>query len=141
MKQPTTINNYWKQIRHEWENRKNSNCFFAFTEFHKDCKEEIAEDLPKRRPSKKNRVHLGPEFNDKYLTEREAECVELILEGKTYQKAAEELDLSKRSVEFYINNTKQKLGFRTKKELILKLKNSSFNNMLALSKADEKYLN
>ncbi len=52
------------------------------------------------------------------LSPREIDCVELILQGKTAKEIARHLNLSYRTVEFYLNNLRQKTGSRNKFELI-----------------------
>jgi DNA-binding CsgD family transcriptional regulator len=61
---------------------------------------------------------LGPKFGDKYFTRREAECMVLLLSGKTIAKTAMALGLSPRTIEFYLKRMKLKLGCQTKFELI-----------------------
>lgn len=61
---------------------------------------------------------LGPKFDGKHLTRREAECMVLLMSGKTIAKTATALGLSPRTIEFYLKRMKMKLGCRTKFELI-----------------------
>jgi DNA-binding CsgD family transcriptional regulator len=61
---------------------------------------------------------LGNEYGSVYLTRREAECMVLLLKGKTINGVASVLKLSPRTVEYYIKNMKSKLGCRTKFELV-----------------------
>lgn len=61
---------------------------------------------------------LGEKFKDVYFTKREADCMTRLLRGKTIEGVAKELDLSPRTVEFYIKNMKKKLNCKTKFELI-----------------------
>ena len=77
--------------------------------------------------SKKNRVFrkrslvaygLGNKYGDAYFTRREAECMVLLLKGKTINSVADILELSPRTVEYYIKNMKSKIGCRTKFELV-----------------------
>lgn len=53
------------------------------------------------------------------LTPREIQCVELFKEGKTAQMTAAILGLSQRTVESYFDNIKNKLGCKTKSDLLL----------------------
>lgn len=55
--------------------------------------------------------------NHHYLTEREAQCVALLLIGKTAKEIAKKLSLSPRSVEYYIESVKNKFSFNTRNEL------------------------
>ena len=70
----------------------------------------------KRRASKRN--FLGPEFPGIYLTNREQECVYFLMQGQTLKEIAYHLDLSPRTVEFYLKNVKHKLNCRTKFEIM-----------------------
>jgi DNA-binding CsgD family transcriptional regulator len=53
------------------------------------------------------------------LSSRELECLFYTLRGKTAKQAAEILNLSKRTVESYIENIKNKFGCNTKSDLLL----------------------
>lgn len=57
--------------------------------------------------------------NEKRLSERELECLFCILRGMTAKKIAETIGLSKRTIEFYTENIKNKFGCLTKTELLL----------------------
>lgn len=61
---------------------------------------------------------LGNKHTNVYFTRREAECMALLLRGKTIGKVAGILKLSPRTVEYYVKNMKSKLGCRTKFELL-----------------------
>lgn len=61
---------------------------------------------------------LGSKYGDIYFTKREAECMVLLLRGKTICGVAHKLSLSPRTVEYYIKNMKTKIGCRTKFELV-----------------------
>lgn len=53
------------------------------------------------------------------LSTRELECLFCVLRGMTAKRVAEVLQLSKRTVEFYISNIKNKFGSLTKSELMV----------------------
>lgn len=55
------------------------------------------------------------------LAPREVECIIYILRGKTSKQIARMLQLSHRTVEFYIGRLKNKLHCHTKSELIEKI--------------------
>lgn len=53
------------------------------------------------------------------LSNRERQCLELFKEGKTAKMTGDMLGLSKRTVEFYFENIKNKLGCSSKSDLLL----------------------
>ena len=63
-------------------------------------------------PLSKRKVGSG------FLTAREFQCVNVLIQKKFYHEVAAELGLSKRTVEFYINNIKKKYNLLSKKSLI-----------------------
>lgn len=75
----------------------------------------------------KSSYFLGKNFPGIYLTQREAECMLNFLKRKTVTEAALELNLSPRTVEFYLKNMKTKLECKSKSELIHKVRESDFS--------------
>lgn len=69
---------------------------------------------------------LGEKFPNVYLTRREAQIMFYFIHGMSTGPVASLLDLSRRTVEFYINNMKIKLGCQFKSELIGKIMDSDF---------------
>lgn len=66
---------------------------------------------------------MNLEIAEQYsLTMREIDCIELFLEGKSAKTIAGQLNLSPRTIEFYLDNIKGKLDCNNKNELMLKLK-------------------
>lgn len=55
------------------------------------------------------------------LSNRQHECCELIMKGYTTKEIAANMGLSARTVEYYLNNVKVKLGCKNKTELLVKL--------------------
>lgn len=95
----------------------------------KEAREKKDKELEEQQP-KNRRVFkvysLGAQYGRVYFTQREAECMVKFLKGKTLSKVAEELQLSPRTIEFYLKNMKVKLGCRTKFELLEKVYKSDF---------------
>lgn len=58
---------------------------------------------------------------NKILTPRQMECCALLMRGKTAREISLLLNLSARTVEYYINIIKIKLDCKNKTELVLKL--------------------
>lgn len=56
----------------------------------------------------------------KHLSKRERECIENLIQGKTAKEIARILDLSHRTIEFYIENLKKKFNCLNRAELIAK---------------------
>jgi DNA-binding CsgD family transcriptional regulator len=85
-------------------------------------------EVEKQEPKKRIRVliGLGAKHSDIYFTKREAECVVWLLKGKKFSEIATILNLSSRTVEYYMQNIKAKVGCRTKLELIDMIQASDF---------------
>ena len=62
--------------------------------------------------------NAGIKSGNAYFTNREVECMKLLLQYKTISGIAAILQLSPRTVEYYIKNMKAKIGCRTKLELL-----------------------
>lgn len=73
------------------------------------------------------RHYLGNKYPGIYFTKTEVQCLECFIAGFTNRKTAEALNLSDRTVEFYLNNMKEKLTCSTKKQLIEKFLNQKKN--------------
>ncbi len=84
---------------------------------------------------------LGEPLTSVYLTQREAECVFYLLQGKTMHETGLSLSLSPRTVEYYLGKIKQKLNCRKKKEVIRLISQTDFaknlKSSLILKKSDE----
>ncbi len=61
-----------------------------------------------------------------YFTQREAECVIQMLQGKTMNQAGTALKLSPRTVEYYLGKIKRKLNCRKKREIIRLISETDF---------------
>lgn len=94
--------------------------------------EKVGRAITKRRLHVKKKLFaskiytLGPKYDGIYFTHREAECMLLILKGRTVDKTADALRLSPRTIEYYLKNMKLKLGCRTKFELVERVLESDF---------------
>lgn len=69
----------------------------------------------------KYRLYFVCENEQYYFTRREVECIVHLLDGRTVAETADLLDLSRRTVEYYVNNMKMKLGCHSKQELLRKI--------------------
>lgn len=83
---------------------------------------------------KKNMKQFGYILEDnhilEHLTNREAECLFFLLRGKTSKSIATLLNLSVRTVEYYIENIKNKMRCNGKEELIEKAINEGYLNII-----------
>lgn len=73
------------------------------------------------------RYYLGENFPDKYLTSQEARCMDCFLKGMTDKQTAKITQLAIGTVGFYLSNMRRKLDCQNKKQLIEKIRSSSFN--------------
>lgn len=80
----------------------------------------------KKRGPKDFAIFLGKAFPTVYLTRRESQCCLLLLYGLTMRDIAQELELSARTVEYYLNNIKRKMGCYYRDQLVKKLLVSDF---------------
>lgn len=64
--------------------------------------------------------NLKKELRNQF-SDRESQVLVLLVRGKTAREIAIQLSLSKRTVEFYLNNIKNKMGVFTKSQLIEKI--------------------
>lgn len=87
---------------------------------------EKTDDLSPKPKTVFKKYFLGESYRNIYFTGREAEVMVQLMQGKTLQAAADTLNLSPRTIEFYVKNMKTKLGCRTKSELIGKVFASDF---------------
>ncbi|MCK4869508.1 MAG: helix-turn-helix transcriptional regulator [Gammaproteobacteria bacterium] len=118
---------YWEMVLNEVVNREASG-EFRFTNF--GCMAATDKSVRETKKSFKRRkpegFKLGKEYPDVKFSRREAECMVMFLQGMTMRDTAQALDLSPRTVEFYVKNMRQKVGCRTKSELINIVANSDF---------------
>ncbi len=63
----------------------------------------------------------GFHINDVYFSQQEIKCLRLLIAGKTIKLIGKHMSLSPRTVEYYLDNIKQKLNVKTKSELIEKV--------------------
>lgn len=70
--------------------------------------------------------YLGEQFPETYLTQREAECTFWVIQGLTNKEVADKMQLSSRTIEYYLRNVRCKLNCYSKAHLIKVLKGSGF---------------
>lgn len=121
---------YWEAILQEVLDKDKESAQFSYTnmdQMQEKKKKNVAKDKP--TDVKKNnhcRYYLFEESTDIYFTQREAETMQLLLQGHTLVSAAEQLNLSPRTIEYYLKNMKMKLSCKTKSDLLKKVAQSDF---------------
>lgn len=75
--------------------------------------------------------YLDELHGDAYLTQREAECMHLLLKGYNIEKIAQEFNLSQQVVEYYLKNIKLKLHCDNLEILNQKVAQTGFLNIFA----------
>jgi DNA-binding CsgD family transcriptional regulator len=76
------------------------------------------EQLHLGRSKKRSQYTVGERYPGVYFTQREAECLYYLGRGLTIVSTAKMLELSPRTVEFYVKNMKVKVKLKTKSQLI-----------------------
>lgn len=121
---------YWQAVLQEVLHKDEEGYQFIYTNLG-DLKRQRNEQMKRRKQDVSNssikQVYtLGDKYKGVYLTQREAECVVQLMRGVTIAEAARVLNLSPRTVEFYLKNIKVKLKCRKKSELIECIRSSDF---------------
>ncbi|HEX2548480.1 MAG TPA: helix-turn-helix transcriptional regulator [Gammaproteobacteria bacterium] len=81
-------------------------------------------------PNTKN-ILPGFHIDNVYFSKQETQCLRLLILGKTIKLIGQHMHLSPRTVEYYLENIKRKLAVRTKPELIEKVIQHLFPEILA----------
>lgn len=123
-----TIMNRWEDVVNEVLNKSKKSSRRSPTNLNKTTlRRSIAKRAKKTKHKKEKKMyHLGNDYPGVYFTKREAECMLLLLRNHTINSAAGILQLSPRTVEFYVKNMKVKTESLSKIELIKKVKESEF---------------
>jgi DNA-binding CsgD family transcriptional regulator len=136
---------YWDTLLKEVLNKRNPS---AFVNTDKQAKLQIMENDPlkafskqlhaqKSLPKKQTQIvgkirkyKLGDKYPDIYFTKREAQVAFYFVRGMSTVQVATLLRLSRRTVEFYVNNMKVKLDCRFKSQLISTIIRSDFLKLI-----------
>ena len=107
---------YWQSVINEIFNQYADDYPFHFTSVYEKHRPESSTDQlePKEKPVK----YTLKEECGWYLTGRELQCIMGFLDGETIKTVAKSLELSPRTVEFYLKRIKDRFGCRTKVELL-----------------------
>jgi DNA-binding CsgD family transcriptional regulator len=83
------------------------------------------------KKSKKQIVYtIGQLHHHKNLSDRQLECLFLLMRGKTSKQIAAILELSPRTIETHIEDIKEKFNCQSKSELIEKAINEGFMHVI-----------
>lgn len=113
--------NYWQRVLHEVLHLEKTGFPFRFTNIAENRCEEEAAALRRKNSHRKNVVRvyaLGEKFPGCVFTQREVECLLLLLEGKTITQTAQVMKLSPRTVEFYVKKMRLKTRVPNKNALL-----------------------
>ena len=118
---------YWNRVLLEVLNKDYLSGFYGFIPRNVAAEAKRANKTSGRKRKEQMKVyHLGNKHPKLYFTQREAECMLNLIKGRTISTTATALELSARTVEFYVNNMKRKLDCRTKSDLIQKVLETDF---------------
>ncbi len=116
---------YWDKVLEEVKNRNiNSESRLTNINCAADGKRKyVRKDLSNPR---KPKAGVPEEKQEVQFTRREADCLVHFLQGKTANETGLALGLSQRTVEYYVKNMRQKVGCRTKADLIRIVRDEDF---------------
>ena len=117
---------YWESIVQEVLHKSDRDYRFKFTDIGQaiwrdrgrkpryHCDAKAAKAVPM--------YFLGDRYEGVYFTKRETETLSYLLQGKTIPETGKMLNLSARTIEFYVKNMKLKTGAKSKVELLEKVR-------------------
>ena len=121
---------YWESIVQEVLHRDDENYKFRFTDIGRSILRERTRKQrqcpPKQEATLNTTYFLGKRFKGVYFTKREAETMYYLLQGKTIPGVGKALNLSARTIEFYVKNMKLKIGAKTKYDLVEVIRETDF---------------
>ena len=93
--------------------------------------DQIIYDLnkPQKKTVKLKRIRSRYYAQQSYFTAREYQCIKLINSGLTMKQTGEKLDLSPRTVEFYIQTAKLRFKLKKTKDLIAIVNNNTIKKV------------
>jgi DNA-binding CsgD family transcriptional regulator len=109
------VNGYWKAIIQEVVNKEKSTHPLRLTNtaIPQDYDDHI------ERPIKIiQRYYLNEPYQQVYFTYQEARCLLHCKRNSRYKAISQALNISERTVEFYLKNMREKLKCKTKKDLL-----------------------
>jgi DNA-binding CsgD family transcriptional regulator len=88
-----------------------------------------------RQSLEKHHMSFACNGREVMLNQREFECLVRLIQGKTNKVIGVEIGLSHRTIEYYIDNLKAKVGCSKKRDIIHAVKTTEFFTKLLSSKA------
>jgi DNA-binding CsgD family transcriptional regulator len=123
---------YWERIVEEVKNQKSPGfqCYFTHGRTDSEKVKSNKSSLDKRVYQRYSVGIFTFDGREKhiYFTRREAECMLELLKGKTNNQIGHALNLSPRTIEYYLKNMKFKLRCQTRAGLVEKVLTSEFMN-------------
>lgn len=119
---------YWHDVIEQSMKQAESN-IYVLNE-NKEKQRDIQPDIKRVHVVKKKKYYVGSNYPNLYFTQRESECLFYLLKGLTIAATATMLELSARTVEFYVKNMKVKMRVKNKKQLLECLLREGFLNKL-----------
>lgn len=133
---------YWEAVLDEVMHKDDESFQFRFTDIGRSI---LRERNRQRRNTSTERpgpiapaYYIGPTHEGVYFTRREAQTLFHLLKGKTIPEVGRSLDLSARTIEFYVKNMKLKIGVKSKAELLDKLRHTDIIRQLNLFDAEDR---
>ena len=122
---------HWQDvIKHSQESTEDN--IFLLNE-KKQTTGEIKVTTKTLKSNRTNRsYYVDSPYDDVYFTQREAECLFYLMRGMTIVATASMLELSPRTVEFYVKNMRIKMNALSKSDLLDRLHEVDFLKKLEL---------
>jgi FixJ family two-component response regulator len=109
------------------DDKKNKlSAIFSVGLFNNRNNHKNSKDTALKKSGKKTRYYLGNHYPGIFLTEQEAKCMFYCMQKFTSKKTGFFMDINFRTVEYYRDNIRCKIGADSKKEMIEKIKNTNF---------------
>lgn len=133
---------YWETVLDEVLHSGDDAFQFKFTDLGRTL---IRDRHRKHRQTRQERGNaqlpmyfLGDQFPEVYLTQREFETLYFLERGHTIVDTGRCLNLSARTIEFYVKNMKLKVGAKTKADLLEKIRKTDIIDMFhQIEKCDD----
>jgi DNA-binding CsgD family transcriptional regulator len=90
----------------------------------------FSESLTPIKEGKRIRYYLGEKYPEIYFTSQEAKCMFYCLNRLSSKKTSQLMKINFRTVEYYRENMREKVGATSKRDLIAKIKETHFMNYM-----------